>query len=234
MEKIGIFSPYLDTASGGERYVGTIAECLSNKGYSVDLFWHDKTIKKKLTNFLRMDLDNVTINNELGGVSFSIIGIFRKWRITKNYKVFFFLSDGSVPLLFSKNNFLLFQNPFPKITPNISNKIKLMLYKKIVCNSHFTKSFVDKQYGVRSIVIFPPVDIDRFIPLEKNNTILNVGRFVWNKKQDILIDTFKQMCDSGLKNWNLILTGSTFGKNTDYFNRLKEMSSLVLFTLTNL
>lgn len=36
MKKIAIYSPYLDTASGGEKYMLTIAEFLS-KNYQVDV-----------------------------------------------------------------------------------------------------------------------------------------------------------------------------------------------------
>ena len=46
--KIGIFSPYLNTLSGGERYVASIAECFSKKPNQVDLLWQDKEIKNKL------------------------------------------------------------------------------------------------------------------------------------------------------------------------------------------
>src|SRR3990167_10523523 len=36
--KIGIFDPYLDDLGGGEKYMMTIAECLSKK-HEVSVFW---------------------------------------------------------------------------------------------------------------------------------------------------------------------------------------------------
>ncbi|KKR11825.1 MAG: hypothetical protein UT39_C0002G0006 [Candidatus Woesebacteria bacterium GW2011_GWA1_39_21] len=222
--KIGIFSPYLNTLSGGERYVASIAECFSKKPNQVDLLWQDKEIKNKLSTKLNIDLSSVDIDTKGTDTLRSKHKLIQKWALMRKYNAFFVLSDGSVPFLFSKNNFLLFQNPFPTIRPNITNKIKLSLIRKVICNSNFTKSYIDQEFGVDSIVIYPPVDTKKFKVGHKENIILSVGRFVWNKKQDVLITAFKQLCDDGLKNWELLLAGNTFDDDSEYIQNLKKQS----------
>ena len=46
--KAAIYDPYLDTLGGGERYMITAAQVLSENGYKVDVEWRDQSIKNKL------------------------------------------------------------------------------------------------------------------------------------------------------------------------------------------
>ena len=41
----------------------------------------------------------------------------------------------------------------------------------------------------------------------KESTILGVGRFVPDKKADILVEAFRALCDRGLEGWRLVLAG---------------------------
>jgi len=106
--------------------------------------------------------------------------------------------------------------------------MKLIRINKIVCNSLFTKNVIDKEYGVESVVIYPPVDTYGIKPKRKENLILSVGRFsqiLQNKGQAILIKSFEKMFDAGLKDWKLILTGGTEVGVGDYLEKLRKMSS---------
>ena len=88
--------------------------------------------------------------------------------------------------------------------------MKFFRISKIICNSHFTKRFVDGEYGVESIVLYPPVDLNAFKPKRKENLIIYVGRFsqlAQAKRQDVLIDAFKKMCQKRVGGWKLILAG---------------------------
>jgi len=154
--------------------------------------------------------------------------LIEKLKLTKNYDLVFWLSDGSVPLLFGKNNILHFQVPFRNVNgKSLLNKIKLSRINNIVCNSSFTKEVIDKEFGINSRVIFPPIDVDSFSPAKKENSIIYVGRFsqlLQAKRQDILIKVFKKMIDSGLKNWKLILTGAVDIGGDDYYQELLKMA----------
>jgi len=227
IKKVGIFNPYLDSLGGGERYILTIAECLSKK-YQVDVFWQDQTIRKKIENRFNLNISEVNFCSKNFQIFTAKQNLLKKFKILRKYSVFFYLSDGSVTFLFAKKNFLHFQVPFHDIGgKSVLNRIKLKLIDGVICNSFFTKKFIDREYGLDSLVVYPPVDVDKFKPLKKENLILSVGRFdspLHNKKQDFLIKVFKKIYDQGLKGWQLILIGGCSINQTEYLKKLKLLS----------
>jgi glycosyltransferase involved in cell wall biosynthesis len=217
--KAGIYDPYLDTLGGGERYCLTLAEMLLKKGWHVDIFWSDFAIKNRLIERLNLDIGKI-----------NIVPRSKRW-LSFGYDLFFHISDGSIPLMFSNNNLLHFQVPFHGVNGrSFFNKLKLMTANKIICNSLFTKGVVDKEYGANSIVVYPPVDVDQFLPAKKDKTILSVGRFsqlLQAKRQDLLIKVFKNMKKSfskEMKDWKLILAGGTDIGGKEHFDSLKAES----------
>jgi len=217
--KAGFFNPYLDTLGGGERYTLTLAEYLIKKGWQVDVFGYDPRIKKDLMAKFSLKIEGV---NFVPGVK----GLLKRLKITRQYDLFFWLSDGSIPFLFSKNNLLHFQVPFHNVRGRSRlNQIKLKRINHLVCNSNFTKKFIDGEYGVNAKVIYPPVAVASFSPGKKKNLILSVGRFsqlLQAKRQDVLVDSFKALCEQGLKDWQFILAGATGVGGKEYFNQLKQ------------
>lgn len=195
--RAAIYNPYLDTLGGGERYTGVFAEVLSKNGYSVDLEWKDPKIKELLTSRF--------------GVNLGSINIVKDIKRGDGYDLCFWVSDGSIPILHARKNIIHFQVPFHDVSgKSLINKMKLFRINKIVCNSFFTKKIIDKEFGVESIVIYPPVDTLNIKPKRKENIILFAGRFsqiLQNKGQDILVKTFKKVFDGGLTDWKLILAG---------------------------
>ena len=153
--KFGFYSPYLDTFGGGERYMLTLASYLS-KDHIVDIFWDDPAIKAPLARFLKIDLTNTRFVKNIFKASF-----FKKIFSTFGYNFIFILSDGSVPLTLASRNVLHFQVPFNFPPVSLRTKVKLTRYGWIVTNSNFTKSYIDKSFGVDSKVIYPPVDVKR-------------------------------------------------------------------------
>jgi len=202
--KFGFYSPYLDTFGGGERYMLTLASHLS-KSHIVDIFWDDPLIKGPLSKFLKIDLSQTRF----------IDNIFNKNSINKSFATFgynliFVLSDGSVPLTLAAKNVLHFQVPFKFSKIDLRTRLKLRRYKWIIANSHFTKSFIDKSYGVTSKVIYPPVDVRSITRGDKEKLILSVGRFspkqLHPKKQEVLIEVFKEIYKKA-PDWKLVLIG---------------------------
>lgn len=213
--KAAIFNPYLDTLGGGERYTMTFAEVLAKSGYKVDIQWANTDIRKKLEGRF--------------GKNYSEISFISDVKRGDGYDVCFWLSDGSVPTLRARKNFLHFQVPFHHIGGNsLLNKMKLFRIDKVICNSLFTKKMIDAEYGVDSIVIYPPVATNQFKSKRKENIILAVSRFSQlkqSKHQDILIKAFKRMIDNGLTGWKLILAGGTEIGVADYVEELRKMSN---------
>ncbi len=195
--KAAIYNPYLDTLGGGERYSMAIANVLAKSGYKVFVQWQDVTIKGKL--------------EERFGIKLNDIEFVEDIKRGDGYDVCFWVSDGSIPFLSARKNFLHFQVPFQEVSGNtLINKIKFFRIKKVICNSLFTKKIVDNEYAVDSIVLYPPVDIKKFKTSKKEKIILFVGRFsnlLQAKGQDILIDVFKRFSDLNGSGWKLILAG---------------------------
>jgi len=152
--KAAIYNPYLDTLGGGERYTMGFAKVLEEEGYEVDVYWRNQEIRKKLEDRFGLDLKKVNFVKDI--------------KRGDGYEICFWVSDGSIPLLRARRNFLHFQFPFKDVGGrSLINKMKLYRVEKIICNSYFTKEFIDKEYGVNSVVIYPPVDIARMKPKKK-------------------------------------------------------------------
>lgn len=209
--KAAIYNPYLDTLGGGELYSLAFASVLSEAGYKVDVAWKNAAIKKKL--------------EERFGFDLSGINFVRDIKKGDGYDICFWVSDGSIPLLRARKNFLHFQVPFQKVNgKTLFNKMKLFRIGKIICNSYFTKRFIDAAYGVDSIVIYPPVSVAKMKPKRKKNWILFVGRFsqlAQAKNQHILVRNFKKLYQS-FPDWELILAGGAEIGAKGYLKRLEK------------
>ncbi|CAN5304224.1 glycosyltransferase [soil metagenome] len=209
--KAAIYNPYLDTLGGGERYTMAVATTLLKNGYSVDVEWKDVDIKNKLEERFDIDLDKINFIPDV--------------KRGDGYDLCFWVSDGSVPTLKARKNILHFQVPFTNISgTSLLNKFKLMRISKIVCNSNFTKNVIDKEFGVESVVLYPPVSVEKFKPKKKENIILNVARFsslMQSKRQDVLIETFKNFNQSN-PGYKLILAGGVEIGAKDYVESLEK------------
>lgn len=213
--KAAIYNPYLDTLGGGERYTIEFARALLEFGYQVDLEWSDKDILSKLD--LRFGKNFTKGLNLVADINRG-----------KDYDLCFWVSDGSVPTLNTRKNILHFQVPFTNVNGrSLLNKMKLFRVDHIVCNSNFTKSVIDNEFGVNSTVIYPPIDTKSFVSKRKENIILYVGRFsklLQSKGQEHLVDAFKKFHDSGQKGWKLIIAGGV-EMGADSLSLLKEKAA---------
>jgi len=263
MLKAAIYDPYLDTLGGGERYCLTVAEILIKNGYSVDLFWSgNPDLIKKAQERFNLDIDkikivpdifhlspnkielvedtssikNITSSSQLKQNPINkAINFINRIKTLRNYDLAFYLSDGSLPFLFSKKNLLHIQVPFTKLpsspTNKITNSLKLLGYHSIICNSKFTQRFTKKHLPKKTTVLYPPVDIEKFsASSQKENIILSVGRFdnILNaKKQDVLLSAFQKLhAQNKNSNWKLVLAGGSLedpSRNL-YLQHLKQMA----------
>lgn len=150
MRRSAVYSPYLDTLGGGERYLMGVVRTLFKLGYKVDIKWHDKDIISKLEKRFGINLSGLKVVEDIN----------RGF----GYDFCFWLSDGSVPFLFAKKNFIHFQVPFRNVNgKSFSNRLKFINIDKVIVNSFFTKKVIDKEFGVESLVVYPPVDVGAFI-----------------------------------------------------------------------
>ncbi len=250
-KKAGIYDPYLDTLGGGERYCLTVAEVLIKNGWQVDLFWSGShEFIEKAANRFHLKLDKLSIQpdiflqpeahiekpksnalhskDRIKQTLFAKINtLLYKKKITSQYDLLFYVSDGSVPLLFSKKNILHMQVPFITKT-SLTDRIKYRNINSLICNSKFTSLFY-KTIPTSINVVYPPVDVDSFKgKTKKENKIISVGRFdnVLNaKKQDVLVDAFRKFNEQNKGQWKLILAGGSLNpEENNYLKHLKYLA----------
>jgi glycosyltransferase involved in cell wall biosynthesis len=211
--KAAIFDPYLDTLGGGERYCMAFAEMLIKKGWQVDVEWKDSSIKENFKQRFGTDLDGINFIPDIKKGS--------------GYDLCFWVSDGSIPLLHSRKNILLFQIPFHDVDGRtLFNKMKLIRINHSICYSNFVKGVIDKEYGINSKVVYPPVETIKIRPKRKENLITYVGRFsqlTQSKGQEILVKTFKRF-EKQYPDWKLILAGGGGVGAGNYIDKLKKES----------
>lgn len=205
-----IVSPYLDHLGGGERYMLTLAKVLENLGYQIFFSWDNLEEISTLSRMLGLELKNPQLDPQVKELYFKGNAI-AMYQATRQYDVVTYLSDGSIPLLGSHCNILHMQVPFHGVKGrSLANKLKLSQIKHVIVNSNFTKQIVDQEYGMNSVVLYPPV-AQISSTAKKTNQILSVGRFEPSlnaKKQDILIEAMRELSPK-LPGWRLALSGGS-------------------------
>lgn len=225
--RIGIYDPYLDDLGGGEKYMMSIAACLSRE-HDVTVFWDKKEDFDRLLERFSIDLSQVKVSKNIFSTKYNF---FKRIIMTKKYDIIIVLSDGSIPFVLSKKLFLHIQQPILEPKKSIKTRFKLSRVSEVFCNSNFTKSFVDEEIGVSSRILYPPISLNKK-NVKKENIILNVGRFrVRNtdnsdyKKQGIMVEVFKEMIDEGFKGWTFVLAVGLQDKDRDEFDLLQKKAS---------
>jgi glycosyltransferase involved in cell wall biosynthesis len=94
-----------------------------------------------------------------------------------------------------------------------------------VCNSNFTKHYIDKSFDTFTQVLYPPTDTENFTPGVKQNTLISLARFsrhLHSKRQDLLIDAFSKLHNQ-VKDWQLFLVGGS--EDEKYVEELRTQSN---------
>ena len=230
--KVGIFDPYLDTLGGGEKYILTTASCLS-KNNDVTLFWNNEEIVKRGEKKFQIDLKKIKVSPNIFGNQFSSK---KRFLSSKHFDAIFYLSDGSLPLVWSKL-FVHFQFPVKRQKENeLLRKTKISRISKVICNSYYTKKYIDKEFGVKSVVLYPPVeDVKSDKEFEKENLIITVGRFnrlpdgKSFKKHEFLIEAFKKLPKNEYK---FIIVTSKEKNGEQNIEKLRKMIKGYPITIT--
>lgn len=231
--KVAIYSPYLDTLGGGERYVATIAEVLSSKAivhFLLDGHLYNfgaKKLKDRLSDRFNLDLSRVDfIKAPLGKTS----NFFKRLIFMMKYDLLFYLTDGSIFYPTAKKNILHIQSPIiGQPSKSLWGRIKLLGWDLIIYNSKFTQNYSQDKWMKKSKVIYPPVDVDKIKPLVKKKYILSVGRFfgyLKDKKHQVLIKVFKELFEENpeMRLWSLHLVGSASKGDQSYLDELRMIA----------
>lgn len=216
MKKALLFDPYLDTLGGGERYFISFALGLQKYGYDVEIAWKDKNDLSQAEKRFGLDLSKLIVNQDAYKLCAGKSSIIERYQLTHQYDLVFWVSDGSVPLLFSANNLVHFQVPFTKLGGNfLINWVKSLFIHRLVYNSEFTREVIERHLEKdKGFVLYPPIDTDQFKSGKKEKIILSVARFdspSHSKRQDILIRAFREL-NTKASNYQLYLAGGLKGK----------------------
>lgn len=204
----------------------TAASCLSEQ-HEVSMFWDNGEVLQKATDRFGLDLRRVQVEKNIFSPA---VSFWQRIKKSKDFDAIFYLSDGSLPFVFSKRLYIHFQFPVEWVSRSgFVNKIKMSRVTKVICNSSFTKDFIDKKFGIESLVIYPPASGETQIGKEeKKNMILTVGRYEKMdsgktfKKHEDLINAFKAMIKSGLKDWKLVIVVSFREEDADNILELEK------------
>lgn len=89
-------------------------------------------------------------------------------------------------------------------------RIRMKGYSKILANSSFTATWIERRWGKAAEVLYPPVELS--IPaVEKRNLIVSVGRFTGShisKEQLGQVSAFREFLAQVSGDWSLCLIGS--------------------------
>jgi glycosyltransferase involved in cell wall biosynthesis len=222
--RIGISDIYLDALGGGEKYMLSLAECLSQE-HDVVLFWDHPEILSDVTRRFALDMSNVRIAPSLFS---SHIPTKDRLLKTREYDMIIHLSDGSIPLSLAKRTLLHIQHPLPWIKKlSFFDQIKLSLTRGIIYNSEFTKKYADQLFHKKNLVLYPPAQMIG-VGTAKDDVILTVGRYNHMesggdfKKLGRMVDMFKHLIDQTQANWELILVVTYKDADKAYIEELIE------------
>lgn len=209
-KKALIVSPYLDHLGGGERYMLSVAMALEDANYQVYFAWDNLEEINSLSAMLGVTLRSPQLAPEIKNL-YLTHNPLAMFLATRPYDTVVYLSDGSIPLLGGRHNILHMQVPFHGVGgKSWKNWLKKRLIDHTIVNSEFTKKVIDQEYGLSSIVLYPPVTpVTCRSP--KENIILSVGRFepsLNTKHQDVLIQAFRKLSPH-LPGWKLVLLGAS-------------------------
>ncbi len=217
--KVGIYDPYFSILGGAERYILSIASCLTANGCTVTIFTDNPLLIQKAQEKFGLTVQGIKS---------------KEWavdRSTRNKELkqldkLFYVTDGSLFFSSAKQNILIIQSPAHIPIPSLINKLKLRNWH-IVCYSSFMQGLIRKKLGKNPEILFVPIEKPQKIGLVKENLIISVGRFfpnLHNKKQIEMVELFRQLIDGGLKDTRLCLLGSVDPGGENYLEEVKKKS----------
>ncbi len=147
-------------------------------------------------------------------------------------------------MVFSRRLIVHFQFPVEWVKVNKKlDKFKLSRVDTIICNSNYTKRYIDRKFDRESIVLYPPVDVKNLTldKTKKENIILTVGRFsrLSNgsdfKKHSVLIEVFKKIVNLGISGYEFIIVTNCLPDDEPYLDALnKEVAGYPIIMLRNI
>jgi glycosyltransferase involved in cell wall biosynthesis len=209
VKSVLIYNASWHTYGGGEKYVCTLADALSETGtYDVTLLIDKPSITKEaLSRYFNLGLSRITIKTTTSRQVPSLLSEADIGVVVSNFRSF-----GNR----AKKNVTILQIPYSKITGlRIACRIVRGDFKEagkdilrrsllstarnadlVLVYSEFVRDVLHRSHNINSQILYPAID-DFSESIAKENIILSVGRFfrgLYNdKRYDFQIDAFKRL-----------------------------------------
>jgi glycosyltransferase involved in cell wall biosynthesis len=194
--KIAVYNLNFAILGGGERQTCALAAHLAKK-HSVMMFVNSPVPVELIKASFGLDLSNV-----------EIIPLEHKDHRTEiaRYQLDLFINNSHGSNLPSPAHHGIYMCMFPSF-----RRIDLSSYKTIAANSQYTAKWIKRRWLRSSEVVYSACPY-MGPPSAKEKIILNVARFSANRKghhkrQESLLNAFRQLVDEGLCDWKLYLVG---------------------------
>jgi glycosyltransferase involved in cell wall biosynthesis len=210
--KVGLYTPYFYTLGGGEKYLLTIAEVLSDD-HHVEIILPESTeidIEKDraMKRFADLKLDKIKFR--LGPFSDNAPW-WKRSLLTAEYDLFFYVTDGSFFWSKARKNVVIIQSPDTLNLGGWKQRFKQIPWKIKLCYSEYVRQWLEKKWHLDLQVLPPAIDPSSYKVAPKQNIILMVGRFSQrphDKKHTPMVHAFREMIDKHLLDgWRLVIMG---------------------------
>jgi glycosyltransferase involved in cell wall biosynthesis len=116
---------------------------------------------------------------------------------------------------------------FPVLYRDPGGHAFLDTYDHVVCNSEFTRAWLQRWWQHDGDVLYPPVSMHE--RGTKDPLILAVGRFFasgrgHSKKQLELVEAFRGLLDAGVEGWTLHLVGGCSDADQPYLEEVRQVA----------
>jgi len=250
--RVGVYDLYWSTMGGGEQVAGTLAQVLADD-HDVTLFGPEPpdvdALRRRLGfDLSRCDFRRVTNDDEASrasaDVDLFVNGTYLSTAVNRAPEAWYYVHfPGTVPTLGDRarhrtadlavrrlarveGRLARVRDSFERRQPQRDH---LATYGRYLANSTYTAHWVERLWGVRCEVLWPPVRVQVASPVAgKRPVILVLGRFFdpaygHSKKQHELFDAFVNLRRRGLlQGWELAMAGGADAANRDYVLDLKR------------
>lgn len=243
--RLGLFSPYFgSTVGGGEKYLAVTAEALRDAfpEHSVEILAPVPADPARYRAMLDVNLDGIRLvsttprvtavhrlANRIGPLRplRNLVIAAQAGRATAGYDLLLAMVYAIPVRSRARRSVMLCQFPYPDPDPR-----DLDCYELIVSQSEYVRGWIGTYWKREATVVNPPIDLQPGEPRwdAKENLVLAVGRFFasgHSKRQDLLVESFRHLCDGGLEGWTLHLAGSvhTDAVHAGYYERVAARAS---------
>ena len=243
MPSVVIIHNSLNALGGGERLALATIEALKETGWEVGLATVERTDWAKIAStwgrvvrpdrehILRIPLRGFTIYKRLL-TGFLVPSLKKKYDVVINTHGDVMLTDADITYMHFPT-FLIWDMSYSKyergfwrlyFTPYylaLRQLVKRHINSLLLTNSSYSRAAIMRTLKKRAIVVYPPVNVEKFIELEgkRENTVVSIGRFSWEKRYETVVELAKR-----LPTYQFYIIGSVSEKQSKkYYEKIREM-----------